>query len=295
MDINKLNYFFVAAELQNFTQAAEKCNIAQTTMSKYIVSLEAEIGTSLFHRTNKGCTLTEQGQLFYTGMKKLYSDYNDVLIGLLMDEKAELRLGIYGEFFKLAVLQVFENTYRNIILSLSFETKEKLLEDLRKQRIHAVIIPDMIMPDNFRDKGFIRIDLMSEEGLLTYSSVTQDRFATIGDMLETLPFITKSSDHSYHDYCREALFSHYGKRFKNVQVVESGSKQQLLVRLSQGFAIIPASEIASGIDLRQRSIGSEFKETLQLVYNRNHVTAYLKEFIRFIKSTNFKSNLNSKL
>ncbi|MBR4089695.1 MAG: LysR family transcriptional regulator [Mogibacterium sp.] len=284
MDINKLEYFFAAAELQNFTQAAEKCNIAQTTMSKYIVSLEAEASVSLFHRTNKGCHLTEQGQLFYAGMKKLYSDYNDILGQLLSDQQAELRIGIDGEFFRLASLQAFENTYRNITLSLSFGTKEKLFEDLRKQRIHAVILPDVILPESLRDTGFVRVDLMSEEGLLTYSSVTQDRFATIGDMLETLPFITKSSDHSYHEYCREVLFKHYGSRFRDVQVVESGSKQQLLVSLSQGFAIIPSSEIASGMDLRQRAIGDEFSETLQLVYNRSHVTAYLREFIRFVQS-----------
>lgn len=284
MDINKLEYFFAAAELQNFTQAADRCNIAQTTMSKYIVSLENEVGVPLFHRTNKGCSLTDQGQRFYSGMKKIYGDYNDIISQLLMDERAELRIGIDGEFFRLSSLQAFENAYRNITLSLSFGSRDKLFEDLRRQRIHAVILPDVIMTDDLRDDGFVSVDLMSEEGLLTYSSVTQERFATIGDMLDTLPFITKSSDHAYHEHCREVLYEHYGHRFKDTLVVESGSKQQLLVSLSQGFAIIPASEIAAGMDLRQRSIGSEFLETLQLVYNRSHVTAYLKEFIRFIRS-----------
>ena len=103
-------------------------------------------------------------------------------------------------------------------------------------------------------------------------------------MLESIPFITKSSDRAYHEYCRDVLWRHYGKRFNDVQVVGSGSRQQLLVSLSQGFAIIPASEIASGLDLRQRSVGNDLSETLQLVYKRGHVTAYLKEFIRFVKT-----------
>ena len=284
MDISKLDYFFAAAELQNFTQAAERCHIAQTTMSKYIVALESEIGVSLFHRTNKGCALTDHGQMFYTGMKKVYSDYNDLVRQLLMDERAELRLGIDGEFSKLTPLQAFENTYRNITLSLSLGKKADLLEALRKQRIHAVILPEVIITDNIRDSGFVSVELMSEEGLLTYSSVTQDRFATIGDMISTLPLITKTADHNYHEHCRKVLFDHYGSMFSEVQVVESGAKQQLLVSLSQGFAIIPESEIAAGMDLRQRSVGSELAETLQLIYNRNHVTSYLKEFIRFVKS-----------
>ena len=53
MDINKLPYFFRAAERLNFTRAAEDCHIAQTTMSKYIAVLEAELGVPLFARTGK--------------------------------------------------------------------------------------------------------------------------------------------------------------------------------------------------------------------------------------------------
>ena len=35
MDIDKLYYFFAAAESESFTKAADRCHIAQTTMSKY--------------------------------------------------------------------------------------------------------------------------------------------------------------------------------------------------------------------------------------------------------------------
>ena len=284
MDIGKLEYFFAAAELQNFTQAADRCNVAQTTMSKHIALLETEVGVPLFHRTNKGCYLTDQGKLFYAGMKKLYSEYNEIMSQVLADEKAVLRIGIVGAFFKLSSLQAFENAYRNMTLYLSFGTRAKLFEDLRRQHIHAVILPNVLITDDIRDDDFITINLLSEEGLLTYSSVTQDRFATIGEMLETLPFITKSSDREYHDFCREVLYKHYGARFRDVLTVNSASRQQLLVSLSQGFAIIAASEIAAGMDLRQRSVGDEFIESLMLVYNRRHVPAYLKEFIRFCKS-----------
>lgn len=40
MDIDKLYYFFAAAESESFTKAADRCHIAQTTMSKYIAQLE---------------------------------------------------------------------------------------------------------------------------------------------------------------------------------------------------------------------------------------------------------------
>lgn len=51
MDIDKLYYFFAAAESESFTKAADRCHIAQTTMSKYIAQLEKETGCTLFLRS----------------------------------------------------------------------------------------------------------------------------------------------------------------------------------------------------------------------------------------------------
>ena len=285
MDLNKLDYFFAAAELGNFTQAADRCNIAQTTMSKYIVSLEAEIGMPLFHRTNKGCSLTVQGDLFYTGMKKISSEYQDVLRMVSSDEKAELRIGVDGEFFNLESLKAFENTHRGISLSLTFGSRDKLLEDLRRHRIQAFIIPDVVMSSELLDDSMVCVNLRSEEGLLTYSTNIEERFASIPKIIKSLPLITKASDSAYHEHCRKILYNHFGCYFNDVQVVDTGPRQQLLVSLSQGFAIIPASELASGMDLKQASVSEEFVETLQLVYDRKFMTSHLREFIKFIKNT----------
>ena len=46
MDLSKLDLFFAAANSRSFTQAAEKCNVAQTTVSKYIAQLEEELELS---------------------------------------------------------------------------------------------------------------------------------------------------------------------------------------------------------------------------------------------------------
>ncbi len=78
MDLNKIHYFLTAAELQNFTKAAETCHIAQTTMSKYISVLERELGCPLFLRNHKAARLTPQGEDFYERMKKLSEQYHDL-------------------------------------------------------------------------------------------------------------------------------------------------------------------------------------------------------------------------
>ena len=100
MDLNKLELFFAAANSRSFTQAAEKCNVAQTTVSKYIAQLEDELGMKLFYRTTRECSLTEAGHTFYNGAKDLVKDYDDLRKQLQQVNENELRIGIYGEFFE---------------------------------------------------------------------------------------------------------------------------------------------------------------------------------------------------
>ena len=78
MDLDKIGYFFKAAELGNFTKAAGECHIAQTTMSKYIHVLEQELGCPLFVRNHHQAKLTARGQQFYDGMKTINEQYRSL-------------------------------------------------------------------------------------------------------------------------------------------------------------------------------------------------------------------------
>ena len=49
MTLNQLGYFYQAAVLQHFNQAAEKMNISEPSLSRSIsASLEDELGVTLF-------------------------------------------------------------------------------------------------------------------------------------------------------------------------------------------------------------------------------------------------------
>ena len=51
MRIEQLQAFLAIAESGNFGQAARKCGITQSTVSRQIQSLESDLGFPLFHRT----------------------------------------------------------------------------------------------------------------------------------------------------------------------------------------------------------------------------------------------------
>ena len=52
MTLNQLGYFYQAAVLQHFNQAAEKINISEPSLSRSITALENELGVTLFERMN---------------------------------------------------------------------------------------------------------------------------------------------------------------------------------------------------------------------------------------------------
>ena len=62
MTITQLRYFMVLTEELNFTNAAKKLYISQSTLSQHILKLEAELGVALFQRTPSKLTLTLEGK-----------------------------------------------------------------------------------------------------------------------------------------------------------------------------------------------------------------------------------------
>jgi LysR family cyn operon transcriptional activator len=64
MELRHLRYFVALAECLNFTRAAERVHITQSTLSHQIRQLEDEIGHPLFERVGKRVVMTEPGEVF---------------------------------------------------------------------------------------------------------------------------------------------------------------------------------------------------------------------------------------
>ena len=63
VELRHLRYFDAIAETQNFTRAAERLHVTQSTLSHQIRQLEEELGLVLFDRSHKKVALTEAGEM----------------------------------------------------------------------------------------------------------------------------------------------------------------------------------------------------------------------------------------
>lgn len=62
MDINQLICFISAAQTLNFSEAARRNYVSQSTVSRYIGDLEKEFGVRLFTRSHRDVILTNEGK-----------------------------------------------------------------------------------------------------------------------------------------------------------------------------------------------------------------------------------------
>src|ERR1044071_6920797 len=71
MELHQLRYFVAIADTRNFTRAAERCHVAQPSLSQQISKLESEVGHKLFHRLGRKAVLTEAGVAFLERARRI--------------------------------------------------------------------------------------------------------------------------------------------------------------------------------------------------------------------------------
>lgn len=101
MELRHLRYFLAVAETLNFTQAAQKVHVTQSTLSHQIKQLEDELGQSLFERVGRRVVLTETGHTFLEHISPVLRQI-DTAVGSLKDApesvSGELRIAATHSF-----------------------------------------------------------------------------------------------------------------------------------------------------------------------------------------------------
>ncbi len=126
MEMHQVRYFLALSETLNFTRAAERCNVAQPSLTAAIKKLEAELGGPLFRRERHRSHLTDLGRLMIPHFERI-QDTGEVARAEAMAfwerEKAPLRLGVMCTIGPERMVDLFARL-RSEIPSLDVELKE---------------------------------------------------------------------------------------------------------------------------------------------------------------------------
>ena len=64
MTLQQLKYAIAIADTRNITEASKRVFISQPSLTAAIHDLEEEMGVTIFNRSNKGVTITNEGDEF---------------------------------------------------------------------------------------------------------------------------------------------------------------------------------------------------------------------------------------
>lgn len=137
MELSHLKEFIVLAKIENYLEAAENLYISQSSLSKHIKSLEAELGTTLFDRTTRQVKLNEAGRVFLKyaqQMIEIQYQFNTALLNLKEAEEQSLTIGsipIMAPYGITDMLLGFKKANPKINLSIIEGETEQLKQKLR--------------------------------------------------------------------------------------------------------------------------------------------------------------------
>src|SRR5712691_297327 len=145
MEMHQIRYFLAVCDELNFTRAAEKCHVAQPSLTRAIKLLEDELGGALFHRERSNTHLSELGRAVRPFLEEVYGrsqQAKDLAAAFLAMKHTPLKLGIMctiGPVNLVGLLSGLKTQYPGIELQLVDAGAPQLQEQLIGGELEAAI------------------------------------------------------------------------------------------------------------------------------------------------------------
>ena len=108
MTIQQLNYAIIISEMGSLNKASEVLYIAQPSLTSSIQELEKELGITIFNRSARGVTLTNDGEEFIQYARQVILQYERLLEKYGKAETVRKKFGISTQHYSFAVKSFVE-------------------------------------------------------------------------------------------------------------------------------------------------------------------------------------------
>lgn len=145
MRLEQLQAFLAIAQTGSFQQAAKKCGVTQSTISRQIQALEADLGVELFHRTSHA-KLTLGGEHLLPRVRKICQEWESAtqeLADLIAGKQPELCVAAIHSvcaFYLPPILQKFCRDYSEVQLRVTSLGSDRALKVLKDGLVDLAIV-----------------------------------------------------------------------------------------------------------------------------------------------------------
>ena len=108
MTLQQIKYVIGIAETGSLNKASEKLYVSQPSLTATIHDLEDELGITIFNRTGRGVTLTNDGTEFLAAARQLYMNYQNVMEKYGENGTIKKKFGVSTQHYSFAVKSFVE-------------------------------------------------------------------------------------------------------------------------------------------------------------------------------------------
>jgi LysR family transcriptional regulator, hydrogen peroxide-inducible genes activator len=146
MELHQLRYVCAIAETGSFSRAAERCQVAQPSLSQQVIKLEEDLGAKLFDRLGRCIRLTEAGRAFMPHARSIL-DQMEAARSSVADKNADVRGSVavgaiptIAPYLMPRYTAAFAKNYPDAKVRIVEETTPILVESLRDLSIDLAIL-----------------------------------------------------------------------------------------------------------------------------------------------------------
>ena len=220
MTLAQLRYAITVAGASSMNEAAGKLFISQPSLSASIKELEAEVGVELFKRTNRGISVTPEGEEFIGYARQVVEQYNLIESKYILKENTKKKFGVSMQHYTYAVKAFVEMVKQFGMDEYEFEIHETktydVIEDVKncKSEIGVLYINDFnkkVLTKLFHQSGVefhellkchIYVYLWKGHPLASKKEITLEE-------LEEYPCLSFDQGHNNSFYFAEEVLSTY--------------------------------------------------------------------------------------
>jgi len=158
LDAHQLNVFLVAAETQNFTQAAQRLHMSQPSVSQHIQSLERHFNTKLFVRAGRNLMLTDSALALVPLARNMVNQST-----LIEETMASLEGAVYGhlmvgcsttpgKYVLPGLLADFHRRFPRVKVTCQVSPQADAVERLIEGQVHFALTS--FSQDSYKDAEF---------------------------------------------------------------------------------------------------------------------------------------------
>ena len=249
----KSNYICEIIRQKSFSKAAEKLYISQSSLSRYIIKLENQLGFNIFDRTVSPIELTEGGNIlieYINKTKELETEFLEDIKRFKTNSKLEIKIGIVPwriPIFLPKIIPEFSKIYPNINVTITEDVSNRLESLLLDDKIDACVINGPTYTS-----GIECINLSSEKVILAVpndinviakESINGD-FKTIKDLkqIENCRFILLTENFRMGAIANE-IFKRNNVNPRNITYVTNMNSALSMCSVGLGITFIPNSAI----------------------------------------------------